>query len=77
MYIEESFDTIFNMGYGTYASGKSLMLLRVKRVGYFMLSKNQNSKFYLHGWDPYSYLILQNYKTVVENVYVFSSVYIS
>ena len=39
MYIEESFDTIFNMGYGgptgspppmPYASGKSPMLLRVK-----------------------------------------------
>ena len=39
MYIEESFDTIFNMGYGggptgpppmPYASGKSPMHLRVK-----------------------------------------------
>ena len=33
MYIEESFDTIFNMGYwweGPYVSGKSPMLLRVK-----------------------------------------------
>ena len=28
MYIEESFDTIFNMGYG---SGKSTMYERVKR----------------------------------------------
>ena len=40
VYIEESFDTIFNMGYGgglqdhpmPYASGKSPMLFRVKTI---------------------------------------------
>ena len=41
VYIEESFGTIFNIGYGgayrtpapmPYAAGKSLMLLRVKRL---------------------------------------------